>query len=899
MSFSLPLKSQQSRSTEVLLHSLSLCLCLSLDFLNPAMASDRNHNNLPNVPASPKRPRFLSGFAASMKEIIEQEKLKKSRTTKTTANNTRIPIETTAQLNMSIPMTLGTSQPLVTNDKNVSIPTSLVPAPAAQADQSATLLSMSSMHQQQNPKFGTSTPWSRLLSKHPLTCEGNLDFPRLHFLECGRREHTSAKRCERRRYHLFACFQYWFKSIRPSHYRRPRNEYDPLQDCPTTVSPSVGIAEAQRRSLDPLAECDKTKYYLLASFVLHIKHSESKDSAVSPRILLSGPAGSEIYQEKSSKALAHHFRAKLLVFHSRLYLSGSFTTGPKQILEGIVPSVGKGDMLHSSNAALRVPVSQKTKNRCFKSVGPNFGSQGKIVLTSENSSSFKVGVRFDKPIPEGQDLGGLCEAGHGFFCNASELQPESTTLKDLQKSINNILLEFLLENSEAHQNSKEKECYCGKQEKEKFLVTTDLLSELFPNKITIDMPKDEKHKAVLKRQFANDLEFLKSRGKLYVLIRNVPDCDELGTLSIVDQTLTIESAAKVIKWALGYQLMECPQNNANSSMFCLQKAVNSIPYCNSGSIQYGLDALRETQTDLNSSEKSLKDVVKENEFEKRLLADVIPPNEIGVKFDDVGVLENVKDTLRELVMLPLQRPELFSKGQLRKLSEGILLFGPPGTGKTMLAKAVAIEAGANFINSSMSSIASKWYGDPEKYVRAVFSLASKIAPSVIFIDEVDSMLRQRRNQEHKATRKMKNEFMVNWDGLRTKDKERVLVLAATNRPFDLDEAVIRRMPRWEELSPDVDFDAIAGMTDGFSRKSLCHCCIRSVREILEKERKKKAVMNESSDVRPINMNDFKYAREQVSASVLTESMNMNGLLQWNELYGEGGSQKKTSTSYYI
>ncbi|CAL5370433.1 unnamed protein product [Camellia sinensis] len=320
-----------------------------------------------------------------------------------------------------------------------------------------------------------------------------------------------------------------------------------------------------------------------------------------------------------------------------------------------------------------------------------------------------------------------------------------------------------------------------------------------------------------------------------VLIRNVPDCDELGTLSIVDQTLTIESAEKVIKWALGYQLMECPQNNANSKHVLSAK-----------SIQYGLDALRETQTDLNSSEKLLKDVVKENEFEKRLLADVIP-----VKFDDVGVLENVKDTLRELVMLPLQRPELFSKGQLRKLSEGILLFGPPGTGKTMLAKAVATEARADFINSSMSSIASK------KYVRAVFSLASKIAPSVIFIDEVDSMLRQRRNQEHKATRKMKNEFMVNWDGLRTKDKERVLVLAATNRPFDLDEA--------EELSPDVDFDAIAGMTDGFSGselKNLCHCCIQSVREILEKGRKKKAVMNESSDVRPINMNDFKYAREQ-------------------------------------
>ncbi|KAJ1381856.1 P-loop containing nucleoside triphosphate hydrolase [Sesbania bispinosa] len=90
----------------------------------------------------------------------------------------------------------------------------------------------------------------------------------------------------------------------------------------------------------------------------------------------------------------------------------------------------------------------------------------------------------------------------------------------------------------------------------------------------------------------------------------------------------------------------------------------------------------------------------------------------------------------------------------------------------MLAKAVATEAGANFINISMSSITSKWFGEGEKYVKAVFSLASKIAPSVIFVDEVDSMLGRRENPgEHETMRKMKNECMVNWDGLRTKDTE--------------------------------------------------------------------------------------------------------------------------------
>lgn len=90
---------------------------------------------------------------------------------------------------------------------------------------------------------------------------------------------------------------------------------------------------------------------------------------------------------------------------------------------------------------------------------------------------------------------------------------------------------------------------------------------------------------------------------------------------------------------------------------------------------------------------SLKDIPTDNEYERRLLAEVVPPEEVGVGFNDIGALENVKRTLQEVVMLPLQRPELFSRGQLLKPTKGVLLFGPPGTGKTMLAKAVAAESG--------------------------------------------------------------------------------------------------------------------------------------------------------------------------------------------------------------
>jgi len=412
------------------------------------------------------------------------------------------------------------------------------------------------------------------------------------------------------------------------------------------------------------------------------------------------------------------------------------------------------------------------------------------------------------------------------------------------------------------------------------------------------------------------------------LTRHGMECTGVESVCVKDRILTSECVDKIVGYALSHQLKDRT----------IQTPGKDVRVVLSGeSLKHGVDLLECIQSGpkKKSKKKLLKDVATENEFEKRLLTDVIPPDEIGVTFEDIGALENVKETLKELVMLPLQRPELFSKGQLMKPCKGILLFGPPGTGKTMLAKAVATEAGANFINISMSSIASKWFGEGEKYVKAVFSLASKISPSVIFVDEVDGMLGRRENpREHEAMRKMKNEFMVNWDGLRTKDKERVLVLAATNRPFDLDEAVVRRLPRRlmvnlpdapnrrkilgvilakEDLAADVDLDALANLTDGYSGSDLKNLCITAahgpIREILEREKKERALAEaenrpappqcSSNDVRPLKYSDFKRAHEQVCASISSDSNNMNELIQWNDLYGEGGSRQKTSLSYFM
>mmetsp|Transcript_26061 Transcript_26061/g.46264 ORF Transcript_26061/g.46264 Transcript_26061/m.46264 type:complete len:397 (-) Transcript_26061:1401-2591(-) len=165
----------------------------------------------------------------------------------------------------------------------------------------------------------------------------------------------------------------------------------------------------------------------------------------------------------------------------------------------------------------------------------------------------------------------------------------------------------------------------------------------------------------------------------------------------------------------------------------------------------------------------------------------------SVTWEDIIGLDTAKQVLKETIVLPALYPHIFVG--LRAPAKGILLFGPPGTGKTMLAKAVATECNATFFNVTAATLTSKFFGEAEKLVRALFTVARRRQPSVIFIDEVDSILTERSEGQNDASRRLQTEILIQMDGVSNSADEKVVVIGATNRPQELDEAVRRRMTK--------------------------------------------------------------------------------------------------------
>lgn len=283
-----------------------------------------------------------------------------------------------------------------------------------------------------------------------------------------------------------------------------------------------------------------------------------------------------------------------------------------------------------------------------------------------------------------------------------------------------------------------------------------------------------------------------------------------------------------------------------------------------------------------------------------------------VQWDDIYGLDEAKRALQEMVVLPALRPDLYTG--LRAPGRGILLFGPPGTGKTMIAKAVATNVNATFFSISASSLNSKFHGESERLVRMLFRVARERQPSFVFIDEVDSILGARSENEHEASRRLKTEFMAQFDGAGGGTDDRVYVMAASNRPQDLDDAVRRRLDRRiyvplpdrggrkeffkkvtskkDNVSWDLraaDFETLARRTEGYSGSDIKALC-REASLMPLRELGVRISQVTLSDVRACTMDDFEEALQIVRPS--SNKKQIAELEAWNLEFGSHSSTSR-------
>lgn len=291
----------------------------------------------------------------------------------------------------------------------------------------------------------------------------------------------------------------------------------------------------------------------------------------------------------------------------------------------------------------------------------------------------------------------------------------------------------------------------------------------------------------------------------------------------------------------------------------------------------------------------------------------------NIRWDDIADLHEAKRLLEEAVVLPMWMPDYF-KG-IRRPWKGVLMVGPPGTGKTMLAKAVATECGTTFFNVSSSTLTSKFRGESEKMVRILFEMARFYAPSTIFIDEIDSLCSRRGSEtEHEASRRVKSELLVQMDGVGSTggDDESggadaapkvVMVLAATNFPWDIDEALRRRLEkriyiplptnegreallrinlREVKLDDTVDLASISQRLDGYSGADITNVCrdasMMSMRRKIAGLRPDQIRQLQTAEVDlPVSTHDFMEAMSKCNKSV--SKQDLEKYKKWMQEFG--------------
>ena len=311
-----------------------------------------------------------------------------------------------------------------------------------------------------------------------------------------------------------------------------------------------------------------------------------------------------------------------------------------------------------------------------------------------------------------------------------------------------------------------------------------------------------------------------------------------------------------------------------------------------------------------------------NSYEEKLLNGVVDAESIHTTFSDVHVPGETVEALKTLTSLSLLRPEEFTYGVLATDKiPGLLLYGPPGTGKTLLAKAVARESGATVLEVSGSDVYDMYVGEGEKNVRAIFTLAKKLSPCVVFIDEADAIFCSRTGGHNRPShRELINQFLREWDGM---DDMSAFIMVATNRPFDLDDAVLRRLPRRllvdlpteearlailkihlknEQLDPSINLAELARRTPFYSGSDLKNLAVSAALACVRQEQEK-ASRHEGEEPykfperRTLQKEHFEKALDEISASISEDMSSLTSIRKFDEKYGDRKGRRKKSPGW--
>lgn len=309
-----------------------------------------------------------------------------------------------------------------------------------------------------------------------------------------------------------------------------------------------------------------------------------------------------------------------------------------------------------------------------------------------------------------------------------------------------------------------------------------------------------------------------------------------------------------------------------------------------------------------------------DKYEKGLISGLINAKDIRTTFNDIVVPELMVESIKALTSLSIIRPQAFTYGILKiERIPGLLMYGPPGTGKTLLAKAIAKESGANMLEISAATINNMYVGQGEKNVQALFRVARKLAPMIIFLDEGDALLGKRGDGHgHASRRVVLTQFLREMDGL-TEANKQVFVIVATNRPFDLDEAILRRLPRKilvdlplqpereailgillkeETLDESVSLATLASETELYSGSDLKNLCVAAAMDAVKEEMRAYAAAGSPKEgyvwpeKRVLTRKHFDAAVKEIGASISEDMESLKAIRKFDDQYGDASGRKR-------